>query len=171
MRRIVFRAGVARLPNVLIAASCCYLVSGCTTPIDSDRKSTTRAETRVESLEETVAKLRGLSVDQEAIAGGGGGYAAIGSNIVTAEVVAKGERIVPLLIERLKACGCDEAVFIVLCLRELRAVSAKAVILELERSLTKRERFADSPHQATLRVQMIFFLRDADTWPSNGGSR
>jgi hypothetical protein len=112
-------------------------------------------------MDEVLRGLRNLKIEG---ASGGGPYLGIGHNDVTKKVVAEGGRVIPFLVKRLDSSGYDESAYIVFCLRELRAKSAIDKILELEKSLDERKRFAEAPHDLTLKMQIKFFKRDFDSW-------
>lgn len=108
-------------------------------------------------MRKLIEQLASLKVEGSSF---GGPYVGISHNPVTLSIVAEGEKIVPLLIEELDTCGLDEAIFIVFCLSELHAKSAKAKIEELQSS----DRFSNVKRDLTLDMQIKFFLRDVDSW-------
>ena len=59
----------------------------------------------------------------------------------------------------MESSGYDETALIVFCLRELKACSAKEKVLELRKALEDGTRFADTPHDATLQVQIEGYLK------------
>src|SRR5205823_3281554 len=111
-------------------------------------------------MQELIDKLATLPVE-----GGsrGGPYVGIAHNDVTRAVVAKGDKIVPLLIDKLNTTSnLNQAIYIVFCLRELHAKSAKPYIQQLQASIS--DRFKNTPRDLTLDMQIQFFLRDVDSW-------
>jgi hypothetical protein len=119
-------------------------------------------EVQDDKLESTVAKLQSLKVRQVGLAGPGPAHAIV-HNETTREVVAKGRPIIPVLLKRLETCSWDEAVFIVFCLNDLRAKSAKGQVSELQKAEHGGKRFRD-PHDLTLELQIQHYLRDVDSW-------
>ncbi len=122
----------------------------------------------MEPQEDAVAQLKKLTLAQHGAGSLGGPYVGIVHNSVTRAVVAQGKKIVPQLVERLKSSGPDESAFIVFCLRELHAVSAKKKLVELQQAVRSGARFANEPHDLTLEMQIKFFLDDADSWDTDG---
>jgi hypothetical protein len=114
----------------------------------------------IRRIEMLLDSLRQLKVEG---ASGGGPAVGIVHNHVTKEIVAEGSRIVPLLLKRLDSGGYDESAYIVFCLRELQAKTAKDKILELEKAHDERKRFTE-PHDLTLKLQIKFFKQDVDSW-------
>ena len=115
-------------------------------------------------LDATVEKLSKLRLADEATASLGGPWVVINHNDVTRAVVAKGRPIIPRLLKRLDVCDYDEAVFVVFCLRQLHAKEAKNKIIELQESLKKGERIDKKGRDLTLDVNIIFYLRDVESW-------
>jgi hypothetical protein len=104
-----------------------------------------------------ITKLLTLSVEGPSR---GGPYVGIQHNDVTRSIVAEGEEIVPLLLNKLETSNLTETIYIVFCLRELHAQSAKKQIQQLQRS----DRFKDIEKDMTLEMQIKYFLRDVDSW-------
>jgi hypothetical protein len=88
-----------------------------------------------------------------------GPYVAVGGNQITKQIISKGSTMVPRLLKRLAKSDYNESVFIVFCLRELRARDARDHILRVHRQLVRRERFKE-PHDLTLEMQIRYFLAD-----------
>jgi hypothetical protein len=84
----------------------------------------------------------------------GGPYVGIVHNDLTREIAAAGDAVVPLLLERLRASGFDESVFIVFLLRELRASEAVPVVKELQSHIDELSAGRDM----TLKMQVKHFL-------------
>jgi hypothetical protein len=78
--------------------------------------------------------------------------------------VAKGESVVAPLLERLDTSDYAESVYIVFCLRELKAKGAKKKISDLGKLLAANKRYQDLPHDLTLSMQIKFYLDDVDTY-------
>ena len=90
----------------------------------------------------------------------GGPYVGIQHNRVTRSIVAEGEEIVPLLLNKLKNANITETIYIIFCLRELHARNAKEIIQQLHLS----HRFKGIKKDMTLEMQIKYFLRDVDSW-------
>ncbi len=108
-------------------------------------------------MKDLVEQLKKLKVEGPSF---GAPYVAISHNDITRAIVAHGEEIIPVLIQTLENCSLSEAVFIVFCLRELHAKSAKERVKQLQES----HRFNDTEKDLTLDLQIQFFLRDVDSW-------
>lgn len=153
---------LGRLVAVFLAVACAGCHDAPRSPLGSGTERTER--TTQESVEESIAGLQNLSVAENALGSSGGPHVGIGGNSVTKKVIDHGDRAVPLLIKGLDTSGWDESVFIVFCLRELRAKVAKDRVARLEKEIRDEARFASMRRDATLEVQIKFFLRDVDTW-------
>jgi hypothetical protein len=92
--------------------------------------------------------------------GRGGPYVGITPNPFTDAIVREGTKAVPFILDRLETSDLGETIFLVFCLRELRAKEAKTAIGRLQRS----ERFAGQRKDLTLDMQIQFYLRDVDSW-------
>jgi hypothetical protein len=90
----------------------------------------------------------------------GGPHVGVRHNAVTEALFAKGNAVIPVLIERLHDAGWDEAVYLVFLLRELHAKEAKSAIEALNRSGLAQSAGRD----LTLAMQLQYFLRDVNTW-------
>jgi hypothetical protein len=110
-------------------------------------------ETDEESL---IDRLKELKVEGYSASGP---YVAVSENQITKQIIAKGSTIVPRLLKRLDKGDYNESVFIVFCLRELRARDGRDHILGVHRQLVRRERFKE-PHDLTLEMQIRYFVAD-----------
>jgi hypothetical protein len=130
----------------------------------SDReRGTSRAFTQAEGLRQTVAGLKTIDLYREAnFWTTGGPYVSPVHTAVTREVVSKGASVIPYLIKRLDSSGYDESVYIVFCLRELRAISAKDKVADLQKAFRECKRFPGS--DATLYIETERFLKEAKSW-------
>ena len=120
--------------------------------------------TALRELEASVAKLRQLKVLDFPTGSYGGPYVAFGHNDVTLEIVGKGRPVIPVLLKRLEVSEWDESVFIVFCLRKLRARSAESQLREIQKALRAHTRFTSTPHDFTLDVQIQNYLEEVDSW-------
>jgi hypothetical protein len=127
-------------------------------PIENEIRKRNQESVMIQNLLDPLKKLKITG------ASAGGPYFGIAHNDVTRSIVEQGSRIIPALVQRLDSSEYDESAYIIFCLRELRAKSARDKILELEKSLDDRKRFAETPHDLTLKMQIKFFKRDYDTW-------
>jgi hypothetical protein len=84
-------------------------------------------------------------------------------NEITTKIVAKGSKVVPLLLDRLENCREREAIYIIFCLHELKAKMAKPAIESLKKSIEAGTRFQEQS-DLTLLLQIRAFLRDVDGW-------
>ena len=112
-------------------------------------------------VDQLIGRLDNLKVPRVSF---GGPHSAVLPNDATRAIVAEGARAVGPLVGYLDRASYSGAVYAVYCLRELRATKARSAIERLQRALLARERFEDAPHDATLEVQIDFFLRDAAGW-------
>jgi hypothetical protein len=87
-----------------------------------------------------------------------GPVTAIRANKVTDAVVREGMSIVPTLVSALDHSSYNQTVWIVFCLAELRAGSAKATVIRV-RQEEERGRFAAEPHDLTLSSEIKNYLR------------
>jgi len=94
----------------------------------------------------------------------GGPYVGVGHNDVTKAIVAYGQKAVPHLLDRLQTSNVDETIFIVFCLRELRATAAREAVDKLRQDLKRAKRFAGVQRDFTLEVQIDYFLANVDSW-------
>jgi hypothetical protein len=94
----------------------------------------------------------------------GGPYVGVGHNATTKAIVEKGRPVIPFLIKRLDKSGVNESIWIVFCLRELKAKEASPAINDLKRQLEAKERFSNIRRDFTLEMQIHFFLKDLKTW-------
>jgi len=108
-------------------------------------------------MDELIDALEGLDVDGPSL---GGPYVGVMHNDVTRAIVSEGTRIIPSLIRRLATARLNPAIYIVFCLRELRAKSAEQAVRELADS----DRFKNTRRDLTLDMQIQFFLRDLVDW-------
>ena len=108
-------------------------------------------------IDELIDRLKGLDLEGPSL---GGPYVGVMHNDVTKAILAEGERIIPSLIRRLGTAGLNEAIYIVFCLRELRAKSAEQAV----RGLADPDRFKNTKRDLTLDMQIQFFLRDLVDW-------
>ena len=114
-----------------------------------------------EEIDRAIGALAGIKVVGDSF---GGPYVGVDHNHVTRDIVAFGPSAIPALVDRLKKSDVDETIFIVFCLSELQARSAKDQIIALNRSLKERQRFSGVRRDLTLDVQIDFFLRDVESW-------
>jgi hypothetical protein len=91
----------------------------------------------------------------------GGPYVGVAHNDVTRRIVAKGDAVPPL-VRRLDHSSCDESVYIVFCLRQLKAGGAKGRVLQLEKEAKEGRRFEGERNVFTLEMQIQYFLRDVE---------
>jgi len=82
----------------------------------------------------------------------------VSANSATQAVVREGPAIVPALIAALDHSSWNHSVWIVFCLRELRARDAKARIIRLKDEEWSA-RFASEPHDLTLDMLIETYLR------------
>ncbi len=108
-------------------------------------------------IQNLLDKLKTLGVEGPSL---GGPYVGISHNTVTRAIVSEGHKLIPFLTKRLNKSSLNETIFIVFCLRELHAKSAKGNIEQLQRS----KRFKKIKKDMTLDMQIEFFLRDVDSW-------
>jgi len=120
--------------------------------------------TTLRELEASVAKMRQLKLLDYPTGSYGGPYVGFGHNDITLEVVGKGRRIIPLLLKRLEVSEWDESVFIVFCLRKLRAKSAESQLREIQKALREQTRYTSTPHDITLDDQIQSYLKERDSW-------
>jgi len=83
---------------------------------------------------------------------------------VTGAIIAQGRPIVPRLIDELSHSNWAESVYIVYCLRELKAKNARPNVLELQRQLESGDRFANEQKNYTLDVLIRTYLRESFDW-------
>lgn len=124
---------------------------------ESNQPGINMTQDRRDYKSDLIEKLETLSLNGPSR---GGPYVGISHNDVTRAIVAEGEAIIPLLVDKLKTSNLTETIFIVFCLRELKAKSAKEKIQQLQSS----ERFSNLERDMTLEMQIRFFLRDVDSW-------
>lgn len=110
-----------------------------------------------QNIRELIDQLKTLELEGPSR---GGPYVGILHNDVTRAIVAEGDKIIRALLERLETSSLSETIFIVFCLRELHAKSAKHSLEQLQRS----NRFQDVEKDLTLDMQLQFFWRDLDSW-------
>ena len=79
----------------------------------------------------------------------------------TRAVVMQGQSIVPALVSALDRSSWNHTVYIVYCLRLLRARDARDRIVGLQTEI-KRDRFASEPHDFSLDVLIESYLREID---------
>ncbi len=111
---------------------------------------------KTEHLQKLVAALNNVPVTGASI----GPYTGISDNDSTRAVVHEGRDIVPFLVSALDHSSWSQSVWIVFCLRELRAVSAKDRVLQLKKELENGTRFSSEAHNFTLNVQIRAYLAD-----------
>lgn len=87
----------------------------------------------------------------------GGPVQGLYTNAVTQAVVEKGQVIIPTLISALDHSSWTQSVWIVFCLKQLRAAEAKDRILKLQREIDNG-RFANQPHDLTLEAIIQGYL-------------
>jgi len=116
---------------------------------------------KADPLDRLVRKLDTIPMEGPSF---GGPHVAVQPNEVTRAVLAEGNAAVGPLIAHLDQCTYSGAVYTVYCLRQLRAKAGRPAVERLRRAVLNRERFADSPHDLTLEVEIEFFLRDAADW-------
>lgn len=121
---------------------------------------------RHEKSDELIAALRGLRLDGVSR---GGPYVGVEPNRTTQQIVARGSAIVPALIERLDSdtIKLNEAIYIVFCLRELKATQAEHSVRHLKDALDRGRRFPG--RDMTLDMQIRYYLRDAEAWGKEAG--
>jgi hypothetical protein len=126
-------------------------------PTDPNRESA--------SVQATVDKLQKLTLEKHGfvLTMGAPGFA-VQHTDETRAVVAKGSAAVPHLLTRLDLADYDEAAFIVFCLRELRAKSAKAKILDLQKAVADKRRFQSVRNHIGLDRELYQYLHDFDSW-------
>ena len=90
----------------------------------------------------------------------GGPHRGVTHNDVTRAILARGQPVVPLLVDRLPDSGFDEAVYLVFLLRELRATGAAPAVRTLQSQAETRSTGRD----LTLKMQIEYFLRDLPAW-------
>jgi hypothetical protein len=114
---------------------------------------------RDSETEQLLNKLRRLRVEGP---GRGGPFVGIQHNPVTRQIVAKGRAVVPLLVKRLESgdAALNEAIYIVFCLRQLKATEAQAAVRALKRELDSGHRFPG--RDMTLDMQITYYLRELD---------
>jgi hypothetical protein len=82
----------------------------------------------------------------------------IDSNKTTDAVVQAGQSIVPTLVAALDRSSWRQSVWIVFCLQELHASSARLRLIKLKTEV-EQGRFKNEPHDFTLQVLIDTFLR------------
>jgi hypothetical protein len=87
-----------------------------------------------------------------------GPVTAISANSTTDAVVHEGAAIVPALVAALDHSSYSQTVWVVFCLTELRATSAKARVIKLKDE-EEHGRFAAEPHDLTLTFEIKNYLR------------
>jgi hypothetical protein len=122
-------------------------------------------------LGQLVANLRDLKPVEDHGASLGGPYVGVGPNPTTYAIVAIGPGVVPYLIARLDSTDLtlNEAIYIIFCLRKLRASEAESTIRRLERSTEDGRLFPD--RNMTLDMQIYFYCRDLDYWRKAEGAK
>lgn len=83
---------------------------------------------------------------------------------VTNSIIAQGGKIVASLIKELSKSDWTESVYIVFCLREMKAKGAIPSVLLLKKQLMSDERFENEHHNFTLEVQIDSYLRESSKW-------
>jgi len=86
---------------------------------------------------------------------------ALAHNDETRQIVAKGPKVVPILVRRLRDSGVHESTYIVFCLTELKAKEATEVIRLLQKKILEGRWLR---RNSTLELQVRVFLTRADTW-------
>ena len=117
------------------------------------------------AVEAAVAKLQTLTLEKNGfvLIMGAPGFA-VQHTDETRAVVAKGSAAVPHLLARLDLADYDETAFIVFCLRELRAKSAKAKILDLQKAVAEKRRFQSVRNHIGLDRELYQYLHDFESW-------
>jgi hypothetical protein len=87
----------------------------------------------------------------------------ITANPATRAVVKRGPGIVPDLIYALDHSSWRQSVWIVFCLRELRASAARERILQLREEIDQG-RFDSEPRDLTLKASIVGYLRAEAQW-------
>ncbi len=118
-------------------------------------------------LRKLVEDLKHVAVTGPAV----GPSTGITDNEMTRAVVRQGSEIVPVLVSALDDSTWNQSVWILFCLRKLKAPEAKARILQLERELQQGARFSEEPHNLTLDVQISTYLADVDKWKANAAEQ
>ncbi|MGH7980278.1 MAG: hypothetical protein ACREE6_12965 [Limisphaerales bacterium] len=81
----------------------------------------------------------------------------LSKNPATEAVVEKGPAIIPTLISALDHSSWSQTVWIVFCLKQMRATEAKERILRLQKEIDNG-RFASQPHDLTLQAGIQGYL-------------
>ena len=152
------------MSNQVIAASFCLiaLALGCTDNApQSMPPSANHGGSSQREVDDLIENLRNHPLTDGFSAGGP--YWGIGKDDVTRPIIARGMAIVPRLVGELPHSSWAESVYIVFCLSELKAKSAKANVLELQAQV-KSGRFAHEGRNFTLDMQITYYLRDWDSW-------
>jgi hypothetical protein len=113
----------------------------------------------------TIRLLESLNGEAPDGASFGGPYVGVEHTEATRRIVQQGRSVVPILVNRLGTSGLNETIYIVFCLRELKACDAKTAVQILQQQIQKKERFRNVRRDLTLEMQVIFFLKEVDTWP------
>lgn len=111
---------------------------------------------------DTTALVRQLGELKVGGAGVGGPYSGVLHNDVTRSIVAQGHSVVPALVERLPVAGYDETVYVVFCLREMKAASAKTAVRQLQSDLRDGKRFQGERHDLTLKIEIEQYLKEVE---------
>jgi hypothetical protein len=137
-----------------------FCLGGCS---DSNRGSRqgNRSKKDDEDIHTILKKLRLMKIKGIML---GGPSVGLVHNKTTKQIVSKGDRMIPYLIQRLDSSGYDETVYIVFCLHELKAKSAKKRILEVDKALKESKRFTEKPHDLTLKNEIEFYLQEVEDW-------
>jgi hypothetical protein len=151
-----------RFTGPMIVFSAILLLAGCSQ--DGIDRAEPRHDQNLIGMNRSQKLIRRLDTLPVQGVSAGGPYVGIGPNVVTDAVVKEGDRIVPSLIAHLDRATYAEAVHSIYCLHELKAKSAKPKVQALEGALQRGERFANKPHDLTLKVEIEFFLREAESW-------
>jgi hypothetical protein len=122
--------------------------------------STSHAQTGNEHYVQLVERLKRLPVEGPSI----GPVTAFEDNDATRAVVAEGPKIVPSLTAALDKGPWNQCVWVVFCLRELHAKSAKPRIVKFNRELEDPKRFQAEPHDLTLDVEVATYLKEVEKW-------
>jgi hypothetical protein len=145
---------------LVVALLSILCLAGCSDPNQGSNQDN-RGRKDDEDIYMLLKELRHLKIEGIML---GGPSVGLVHNKTTRQIVSKGGRIIPYLIQRLDSSGYDESVYIVFCLHELKAKKAKKKILEVDKALKELKRFTDKPHDLTLKNEIDFFLQEVEDW-------